>query len=223
MSSQASNSLLRNGRSKAKRPERHRFAPARIKSTFEALRREGADFTDLQFALAGYVCATRTLNAVHVRRPGKSEQRHPTGNAPPSHHSSVTRGGGYSPLPYLSLTFTYRLSGTPAGRQGNPALRSEGNPPAAAMIPEPMDVRDGSDLVGDDMEDDRTSLGSALPDGSPHADGASSQAENTKTFTSADGTPDPNGVEGGAFDGQSVTPGPKWCSVKVKNSIFTPL
>ena len=57
----------RNGRSKAKRPVRHRFAPIRLKSTFEALRREGADFTDLQFALAGYVCATRTLNAVHVR------------------------------------------------------------------------------------------------------------------------------------------------------------
>ena len=55
------------------------------------------------------------------------------------------------------------------------------------------------------MEDDRTSLGSALPDGSPHADGASSQAENTKTFASADGKPDPNGVEGGAFDGQSVS------------------
>ena len=80
----------RNGRSKAKRPVRHRFAPIRLKSTFEALRREGSDFTDLQFALAGHVCATRTLNAVHVRRPGKSEQRHPTGNAPPSHHSSVT-------------------------------------------------------------------------------------------------------------------------------------
>ena len=43
----------RNGRSKAKRPVRHRFAPIRLKSTFEALRREGADFTDLQFALAG--------------------------------------------------------------------------------------------------------------------------------------------------------------------------
>ena len=54
------------------------------------------------------------------------------------------------------------------------------------------------------MDDDRTSLGSALPDGSPHADGASSQAENTKTYASADGTPDPSGVEGGASDGQSV-------------------
>ena len=64
----------RNGRSKAKRPVRHRFAPIRLKSTFEALRREGSDFTDLQFALAGYVCATRTLNAVRVRRPGKSER-----------------------------------------------------------------------------------------------------------------------------------------------------
>ena len=61
-----------------------------LKSTFEALRREGSDFTDLQFALAGHVCATRTLNAVRVRRPGKSERLHPTGNAPPSHHSSVT-------------------------------------------------------------------------------------------------------------------------------------
>ena len=80
----------RNGRSKAKRPVRHRFAPIRLKSTFEALRREGSDFTDLQFALAGHVCATRTLNAVRVRRPGKSERLHPTGNAPPSHHSSVT-------------------------------------------------------------------------------------------------------------------------------------
>ena len=80
----------RNGRSKAKRPVRHRFAPIRLKSTFEALRREGSDFTDLQFALAGYVCATRTLNAVRVRRPGKSERLHPTGNAPPSHRSSVT-------------------------------------------------------------------------------------------------------------------------------------
>ena len=79
----------RNGRSKAKRPVRHRFAPIRLKSTFEALRREGSDFTDLQFALAGHVCATRTLNAVRVRRPGKSERLHPTGNAPPSHHSSV--------------------------------------------------------------------------------------------------------------------------------------
>ena len=80
----------RNGRSKSKRPVRHRFAPIRLKSTFEALRREGSDFTDLQFALAGHVCATRTLNAVRVRRPGKSERLHPTGNAPPSHHSSVT-------------------------------------------------------------------------------------------------------------------------------------
>ena len=35
----------RNGRSKAKRPVRHRFEPVRLKSTFEALRREGADFT----------------------------------------------------------------------------------------------------------------------------------------------------------------------------------
>ena len=80
----------RNGRSKAKRPVRHRFAPIRLKSTFEALRREGSDFTDLQFALAGHVCATRTLNAVHVQRPGKSERLHPTGTALPSHHSSVT-------------------------------------------------------------------------------------------------------------------------------------
>ena len=81
----------RNDRSKAKRPVRHRFAPIRLISTFEALRHEGVDFTDLQSALAGHVCATtRTLNAVHVRRPGKSERLHPTGNAPPSHHSSVT-------------------------------------------------------------------------------------------------------------------------------------
>ena len=81
----------RNGRPKAKRPVRHRFTPIRLKPTFEALRREGVDFTDLQSALAGHVCATtRTLNAVHVRRPGKSERLHPTGNAPPSHHSSVT-------------------------------------------------------------------------------------------------------------------------------------
>ena len=79
----------RNDRSKAKRRVRHRFAPLRLISTFEALRREGSDFSDLQFALAGHVCATRTLNAVHVRRPGKSERLHPTGNAPPSHHSSV--------------------------------------------------------------------------------------------------------------------------------------
>ena len=55
-----------------------------------ALRREGADFTDLQFALAGHVCAIRTLNAVRVRRPGKSKRLHPTGNARPSRHSSVT-------------------------------------------------------------------------------------------------------------------------------------
>ena len=60
----------RNGRSKAKRPVRHRFAPIRLKSTFEALRREGADFTDLQFALAGHVCAIRTLNDVHMRQCG---------------------------------------------------------------------------------------------------------------------------------------------------------
>ena len=64
----------RNDPSKAKRRVRYRFAPIRLKTTFEALRREGSDFTDLQFALAGHVCATRTLNAVHVQRPGKSER-----------------------------------------------------------------------------------------------------------------------------------------------------
>eukprot|EP00966_Prymnesium_polylepis_P274630 6345443-Prymnesium_polylepis.1 len=43
-----------NDRSKAKRPVRHRFAPIRLISTFEALRREGVDFTNLQSALAGH-------------------------------------------------------------------------------------------------------------------------------------------------------------------------
>ena len=80
----------RNDPSKAKRRVRYRFAPIRLKTTLEALRRDWVDLTDLQFALAGYVCATRMLNAVHLRRPGKSERLHPTGNAPPSHHSSVT-------------------------------------------------------------------------------------------------------------------------------------
>ena len=79
----------RNGPSKAKRPARHRFAPIRLNAAFGALRHDGVDRTDLQFALAGHVCTTRTLNAVCVRRPGKSERLHPTGNTPPSHHSSV--------------------------------------------------------------------------------------------------------------------------------------
>ena len=37
----------RNGPSKAKRPARHRFAPIRLNSTFEALRLDGVDFIDL--------------------------------------------------------------------------------------------------------------------------------------------------------------------------------
>ena len=64
----------RNDRSKAKRPVRHRFAPIRLKSTFEALRREGVDFTDLQFALAGHVCATRTLYAVRACAAARQER-----------------------------------------------------------------------------------------------------------------------------------------------------
>ena len=63
----------RNGRSKAKRSVRHRFAPIRLKSTFEALRRDGAD---LQFVLAGYVCVTRRRSTMRVQRPGKSERLH---------------------------------------------------------------------------------------------------------------------------------------------------
>ena len=51
----------RNDPSRAKRSVRHHFAPIRLKSAFEALRLDGADLVDLQFALAGYVCATRTL------------------------------------------------------------------------------------------------------------------------------------------------------------------
>ena len=79
----------RNGPSKAKRPARHRSAPIRLNAAFGALQHDWVDRTDLQFALAGHVCATRTLNAAHVQHPAKSERLHPTGNAPPSHHSSV--------------------------------------------------------------------------------------------------------------------------------------
>ena len=59
----------RNGPSKTKRPVRHRFAPIRLPFTFEALRRDGADRADLEFALAGCVCATRTRGS---KRPVKT-------------------------------------------------------------------------------------------------------------------------------------------------------
>ena len=90
LSSQASNSIPGTVRPKPKDP--HGTASRlsiRLNAAFGALRHDGVDRTDLQFALAGHVCATRTLNAVHVQHPGKSERLHPTGNTPPSHHSSV--------------------------------------------------------------------------------------------------------------------------------------
>ena len=39
----------------------------------------------------------------------------------------------------------------------------EGNTPWVAMMEEPMDVGDGSDLVRNDLEEDRRALSSASP------------------------------------------------------------
>ena len=63
-------SCTRNGPSKAKRYVRQRFVPfaycTRHNSAFETLWPDGADFTYwyLNFALAGYVCATRRVRRV---------------------------------------------------------------------------------------------------------------------------------------------------------------
>ena len=46
-------------------------------------RRRGPDCVDLQFALAEYVRATRTLDAVRVQQPGKSERERSSENATP--------------------------------------------------------------------------------------------------------------------------------------------
>ena len=66
-----------NGPSKANRPERHRFVPIDPKVAFEGLRRDGADRTYRQFALAGGAPTNRTANAVRVRLAGQSERPDP--------------------------------------------------------------------------------------------------------------------------------------------------
>ena len=53
----------------------------------------------------------------------------------------------------------------------------EGNTPPAARMEEPMDVGDGSDVVRNDMEEDRGAPSSVSPGGSPPADGAPSQSD----------------------------------------------
>ena len=65
------------GPSKAKRPARHRFVPIDPKVAFEGLRRDGADRTYRQFALARGAPTKRTANAVRVRQAGQSERSEP--------------------------------------------------------------------------------------------------------------------------------------------------
>ena len=78
-----------NGPSKAKRILRRRSGHDRPNMASEALRPNGVDFADAQFAPDGRAHRTRTRNPVHTQRPSQSERSYTPEYAPPSTYTSV--------------------------------------------------------------------------------------------------------------------------------------